>query len=551
VSFLKDFFEAMMELQDKYDDLLKAHLELSDANNNLNTKCIELEALVKYYEERLRLNRAKKFGASSEKGPFAEQLSLFNEVEAFSDSVIVQTEDEEHQTTTIKRKKRRGKREEDFANLPVETIEYTIPESEAVCPVHKTPLHIMKKEIHRRLEIIPAQAKVIEEVQYSYVCRDCERNDIEATIIRAPMPLPLLHGSFASAGAVAFIMVQKYMYAMPLYRLSEALKYDNIILSRQTMCNWVLECTALYLNSIYDEIEDRLLREHDILAADETTLQVLREHGKTPQSKSYMWMFRTGADVEVPLVIYLYHASREHKHAKEFFERHENGCYVLCDGFEAYHKLPERFIPVGCWNHARTYFVDALKVIPEDKRGESLTMAAFSYFDAIFALERRFKHLTPAERFEMRLEHSKPIAEAFFEWAQGAKVLPKSLLGKAVRYALAQKAYLLNVYLDGRLEFTNNISERTIRHFVIGRKNWLFSNTPRGADTSAKIYSIIETAKENGLVPYQYLKYVLEVAPNINLSQLDILMPWSKSLPDYCRAPKVSTTAADAPSVHI
>ena len=546
---MENLLATVIELQEKYNDLLKAHLELSDTNTNLNTKCIELEALVKYYEELLRRNRAKKFGPSSEKGPFADQISLFNEVEAFSDSEIVQTEDDEYQTTTIRRKKRRGKREEDFANLPVETIEYTIPENEAVCPVHETPLHIMKKEIHRRLEIIPAQAKVIEEVQYSYGCRDCERNGTEVTIMRAPMPVPLLHGSFASAGAVAFIMVQKYMYAMPLYRLSEALKYDDIILSRQTMCNWVLECTAMYLSCIYDEIEYRLLNDHDIVAADETTIQVLREPGKTPQSKSYMWMFRTGADVEVPLVLYMYHASREHKHAKAFFERHENGCYILCDGFEAYHKLPERFIPVGCWYHARTYFVDALKVIPEDKRGESLTMAAFSYFEAIFTLEKRFKHLTPEERFEMRLVHSKPIADDFFKWASNANVLPKSLLGKAVGYVLAQKAYLLNVYLDGRLEFTNNISERTIRHFVIGRKNWLFSSTPRGAETSAKIYSIIETAKENGLIPYQYLKYVLEIAPNITISQMDMLMPWSRSLPDFCKVSKPSVPAVDTASV--
>ena len=495
---------------------------------------------MKYYEELLRINRAKKYGPSSEKWPLAEQINLFNEVEAFSDTIIIENEDDEFQETTLKRKKRRGKREEDFSNLPVETIEYTIPDSEAICPIHETPMHVMKKEIHRRLEIIPAQAKVIEEVQYSYACRDCDRDGIETVIMRAAMPKPLLPRSFASPGAVAFIMVQKYMNAMPLYRLSQSLKYDDINLSRQTMCNWVLECTALYLKYIFEGIKSKLLDEHDIIAADETTVQVLREPGKKPQSKSYMWMFRTGADVDVPLVVYEYHDSRQHKHAREFFSGHVKGCYVLCDGYDAYHNLPERFIAVGCWNHCRSYFVDALKVIPEADRNGSQTMAGFSYIEAIFRLEKRFKHLSPEERHKKRLEHSKPIADAFFKWAFSACVLPKSAVGKAVSYALAQKTYLLNVYLDGRLEFTNNISERTIRYFVIGRKNWLFSNSPRGADTSAKVFSIIETAREIGLNPYEYLKYVLEMAPNItDLDEMDLLMPWSPSLPDYCRVSKV------------
>jgi len=535
---VEDLFETIKNLQDKYAELSKAYAELAETNTALNTRVIKSEALVKYYEELLRLNRAKKFGPSSEKWPIVGQISLFNEVEAFADSIIIKTEDDEYQTITIKHKKRRGKRAEDFANLPVETIEYKIADDEAVCPIHGTHLHIMKKEIHRRLEIVPAQAKVIEEIQYSYVCRDCEQDGIEATILRAPMPAPLLRGSFASAGAVAFIIVQKYVNAMPLYRLSQALKYDGVNLSRQTMCNWVLESAALYLDHIYEEIKFKLLNEHDIIAADETTVQVLHEPDKAPQTKSYMWLFRTGADVDVPLVVYEYHDSRQYKHAEEFFKEHEKGCYVQCDGYDAYHNLPERFIPVGCWNHCRTHFADALKVIPDAEREGSQTMAGLSYIEAIFTLEKRFKKLTPKERYKQRLAHSKPIADAFFEWAFNVNVLPKSALGKAVGYVLDQKAYLLNVYLDGRLEFTNNISERTIRYFVIGRKNWMFSNTPNGAETSARVYSIIETAKENGLNPYEYIKYVLETAPNITYSQMDTLMPWYPMLPDYCRAPK-------------
>lgn len=199
---------------------------------------------------------------------------------------------------------------------------------------------------------------------------------------------------------------------------------------------------------------------------------------------------------------------------------------------------------VGCWAHLRRKLESILKNTPKDQWKETLAGQGMAYISALFSLEREFAGLTPEERHEKRSEKSKPVADAFFAWAAGLGALPKSPLGQAVSYAFSQRKYLQNVFLDGRTEITNNLAERTVKPFVMGRKAWLFSTSPAGARASSVIYSIVETAKANSLHPYRYMEFLLEVLPSSTTSDLEMLLPWSDSLPDRCRAPKKKEASA-------
>jgi hypothetical protein len=321
---------------------------------------------------------------------------------------------------------------------------------------------------------------------------------------------------------------------LPLYRIERGFQYDGIEVSRQTMSNWIIYCTESYLVRIYSILKGRLLSE-EVIHADETPVQVLHEAGRDAKTKSYEWVYRTGGGCDVHIVIYDYQQTRGHEHPKRFLENFKG--FIHADGYEAYHELPETVTVAGCWAHVRRYFNDALKIIPKDKRESSEAWTGMSFINKLFSLEHDFGNLTPQERHDERLKQSKPVADAFFEWASRLSVLPKMPLGKAVTYAVNQRVFLENVFLDGRLELSNNRCERSVKPFVMGRKCWLFSNTPRGAVSSSIMYSIIETARENGLNPFQYVKFLLETVPGASDDELNNLLPWSKTLPECCKAP--------------
>ena len=236
----------------------------------------------------------------------------------------------------------------------------------------------------------------------------------------------------------------------------------------------------------------------------------------------------------IAIVIYEYTETKEKEHPQRFLK--DFAGFLHTDGEEGYHSLPEDIIIVGCWAHLRRYWENLLKTIPENKRAGTDAERGVAYINQLFLFERAFKALSPEERYLKRLEKSKPVADAFFTWAEKLAPLPKSPLGKPVHYALSQRQYLENVFLDGRLELSNNRAERSVKPYVMGRKAWLFSTSPEGAHTNSVLYSIIETAKENGLHPFLYIKYLLETLPNINSGDVDHLLPWSDTLPEYCKA---------------
>jgi transposase len=504
--------------------------------HELENKNSELQALVKYYEELYRLSQHKRFGSSSEKTD-PRQMTLFDETENEAEKRKPEPTVEQ---ITYTRHKRVGKREEDLSGLPVETVTHSLPENERTCPVCGEPLHVMASPAARReIEIVPATVKVIEHVQEVYSCRFCEHNAISVPVIKAPMPEPVIKGSVASPSSVAHIMTQKYMNAMPLYRQEHELLINGFLLSRQTMANWMIYCSEHWLEGLY-ELMKRIMLKEEVLHADETVLQVLHEPGRKSRTESYMWLYRTGGESSHPVVIYEYQETRSGSHPKRFLSGFKG--YLHSDGYSCYHALSPNIRVVGCWAHLRRRLDESVKSVPLEERTGLPSQKGLDFCNRLFALEREFKKLKPEERYKERWERSKPLMDEFYSWVNNVGALPKSALGKALHYALEQKPYLENVLLDGRLELSNNRAERSIKPFVIGRKNWMFSATQKGAKASSVIFSVIETAKENGLKPFEYLKYLFETIPNLAAEPLDSLLPWSVSLPGYCKTMKETTT---------
>lgn len=512
--------------------------ELQEKIQVLEQQVGELNAKLQWFQEQFRLQRQERFGASSEKTEQPEQISLFNEAE---DTANPKAAEPTVETITYARKKREpGQIADKLKDLPVETIDYELPQTERVCPCCQGELHEMSTQVREELKILPAQASVVRHVQHIYACRHCEKHADDAAasvpVIKASMPRTLLPGSIASPSALAYICDQKYTNHLPLYRQEQIFSRLGLELSRQTMANWIIKGVAAGLDKVWDHLHRRLLT-RDILHADETTLQVLRESERSARSDSYMWLYRTGRDGP-PIVLYEYQTTRAGKHPKKFLEGFKG--YLQTDGYAGYGNLPG-VTRVGCWAHARRKFTDALKALPAGQKDQPVAArAGLDYCNRLFTIERDLKDKTDQERYEKRLELSRPVLDEFHGWIKRMRqqVMPKSVFGQAVIYCLNQWQELNSFLLDGRLEIDNNRAERSIKPFVIGRKNFLFSNTPKGARSSAMVYSVIETAKENGLKPYDYLKFLFEQIPNVDMKDeavLEQLMPWSDQLPDQCR----------------
>ena len=468
--------------------------------------------------EQLKLSKKKLFGRSSEQAEqmVMDQLSLtMNEVEAYifgmnsagKAPVAVKAHERKRQSGNVLDVVPEG--------TPTEVVEHRLPEDERICSACGSKLVEIGKEVRRSLMMKPAKFWVREDVYYTYACKNCEQETGEANIVKAARGPALLPGSFASAEAVAHIVIQKFVMYSPLYRLEQEFNRQGLRLSRQTMANWLLNISEKWLRPVYDTLREQLCRE-PVLHADETTLQVLKEPGRSSTSKSYMWLYRTSGCAKQSIVLYEYQPTRKAEHAEAFLKGFSG--WLHADGYQGYHKLPENIRVVGCWAHARRKFDEALQTLPKEMQRDAPAVIGECYCPRLFKLEQAFAELTPEERYEKRLEQEKPVLDALLSWANEmqAKTALKSALGRAIHYLLEQWPYLTRYLEDGRLELSNNRAERSIKPFVMGRKNWLFANTPGGAQASAVIYSLIETAKENALDPYRYLPWVLQNAPQLS-----------------------------------
>lgn len=509
---------------------LEAALQNTQSTNNM------LQSRVNWLEQVLDLFKRNDFGSKSEKisKDMQEQIGrLFDEAE-----LIQNVEKEAAATVEVKSHARQKKAKTSiWEHLPEgttkELVEHYLTAENALCPKCGTPMEIIGKKEYRTLIIVPAQYKVRIDVCYTYACKECPENGDNVTVVEAPRPKQVIAGGFASPEAIAHIMTQKFVMGSPLYRQEQEFHRQGLELSRQTMANWLLQSADMWLRPIYDLMHKKLL-EHDVLHADETTLQVLHEDGRKPQSKSYMWVYRTSGCAEHPIVLYKYEPTRSGSCAREFLEGFKG--YLHTDGYHVYHNLNLGVTSVGCLVHARRKFYDVIKLNKKDGANQNAAKAV-GYFTKLFKIEDALAKKSAEERYQKRLELEKPILDELFAWAEKLYVTPKSKLGEAVTYLLNQKKYLYNYLLDGRLESSNNRAERSVKPFVIARKNFLFANTANGADGSSIIFSLIETAKENKLDPYRYLTHVLGLAPNLDQSNpawVEQLLP--ENAPEYCKA---------------
>jgi len=504
--------------------------ELQEALKDQHNEIAELK-------EMLLWCRKQMFGSKSEKTPVKdkgnEQLGLFNEAEQ-ENATVKDNKIEE----PIKKDKRGwhikgtlGRWEEiKTKNLKVYEKLLELSGEELFCPECGSKLKCIGKEVIREEpEYVKPKLEIRKYIQAGYICPCCKKKGI-IRIFKAGVPKPLLNHSMASASVVSEIMYQKYVQAVPLYRQEKQWADNGLAFSRTTMANWVIRCSQDWLSLVYDRMHKELLN-REVLHADETPVQVLKERGKTATSKSYMWVYRTGKDGKMPVVLYDYRSGRNGEYPKEFLKGFHG--YLHTDGYAGYNKV-ENITRCGCWAHVRRKFIEAIPANAAGIGGPlSSAEAGRNYCDQLFAAEKKIEELPEENRQAARLESEVPLLRAFWCWLE--ELNTHTLGGKlktAVEYALKQRPYLENYLKDPRCQLSNNLAENAIRPFVVGRKNWLFSDSVEGAKASAVVYSLVETAKANHLDPREYIRILLEDLPNMDVhahpEQADQLLPDSE-----------------------
>ena len=484
------------------------------------------DATIAYLNEKFRLAQHKQFGKSSEGYP--GQGELFNEAEELAvESEIEQTEAEKESITYERKKPVRKPLPKD---LPREIVVHDIAEEDKSCHDCGHELHQMGEDKSEKLEFIPAQVKVVEHIRPKYSCRHCEQHASKVEIKQAPVPASPIPKSFATASLLSQIITSKYQYGLPLYRQESLFKEYGIDLSRQTMSGWMLKSADL-LKALYDKLHQILLQQN-VIQADETTLKVI----KSDKAKCYMWLYCTGTDspennhTDTPnIVLYDFHESRASQCAIDFLQGHSG--YLQVDGYQGYACTDATL--AGCWAHARRKFKEADIAQSKGKPKAGKATWAMSHIKKLYRIERLIKDKKPVEKQAYRAEHATPLLEEYKTWLDKSiqQVPPKSTLGKALAYSLNQWPKLIKYLEDGELNIDNNRAERAIKPFVIGRKNWMFSNTANGAHASSILYSIVETAKANNLVPFDYLHHVISVLSERDDDEtLNKLLPWNVSL---------------------
>jgi transposase len=462
-------------------------------------------------QEEIQILKHRLFGRKSEQLTEEQrrQLYLFNEAEAQGEEPAV--EPEPTVVTAHTRTKKRGRKPLP-EHLPRVEIVHDIPEADKHCSCGATKSRI-GEETSERLDIIPARIQVIRDIRPQYACRCCEGVEDEGpTVAIAPPPAYLIPKGIATAGLLAHVLTAKFADALPFYRQAKQFERIGVELSRTTLCGWALQ-VAERCGPVLDLLGQQV-RAGPVVRCDETTVQVLDEPDRPATSKSYMWVFHGGPPGR-PAVEYRYHPTRAGQVAADYLATYQ-GC-VQTDGFSGYGFLDTQpgVTHVGCWAHARRKFVEAAKVAKTKGGSAGVAVATIG---KLYTIEQRAKaeDLSPEALVQVRRERARPILDDFKTWLdrRATQLAPKSLLGRAVHYTLGQWDRLV-AYLDHPfLTPDNNLAENAIRPFVVGRKNWLFSGTPEGAAASAAIYSLIETAKANGLDPFRYLSHLFERVPH-------------------------------------
>lgn len=490
--------------------------------------------------EQVAVLNNNRFGRSSEKLETENQISFlevdgniiyFNEAEA----VESLAEYEEDETTKPRGRKAKGKRAADIQGLPVIPVEHRMTEEELVSEFGEDGWYQLEDEIYNRYRFTPMKVEI--EEHHVGVYKSKKDNHFK----KANHPAYLLRNSLVSPTLLAGIWNAKYVNAEPLYRQEQEFQRMGLNIDRADMAHWTILCAERYLSIFYDYLHERIYDYH-VLQADETPVLVSKEN-RTEGSTRYMWVYRTGKMYpDKQIVLYEYQPSRNANHPRAFLKDFKGVC--VTDGYQAYHTIEkerEDLRIAGCWSHARRRFDEAVKALPKDRQKSSLAYLALKQIQAIYREENKLASMTTEERLKHRQLTVKPLVDAYFTWVKQnlLSVTPKSKTAKGLTYSLNQEKYLKTFLEDGEVPMDNNSAEQAIRPFCVGKKNWVMIDTIAGAEASAIIYSIAETAKANNLKPYNYFEYLLTEIPK-HMDEHDAcfcedLLPWSDKLPTECR----------------
>lgn len=522
--------------------LIQMFLNQQEQLETLTAEVRSLNEKMQLMMEQMVLANRNRFGRSSEKMEGASQISFmevdgtivfFNEAEAVCN--LDAQEPEQLEAPTPRPVKKKGKRGQDMSGLPIERIDHYMTEEELTAEFGKNGWKQLPDAISRRYRFVPAKV----EVEEHHIGVYADKKD--GHMVKAKHPRGLLHGSTVSPTLAAAVINGKYVNAIPLYRLEQEFKRYGLAITRQNMANWMIRLGEEYLSVLYDYLH-RKLYDYHVIQADETPVLVNHD-GRPAGSKSYMWVYRSGYMYpEKQIVLYEYQRTRNASHPREFLKDYSGIC--VTDGYQVYHTLEkekEDLTIAGCWVHGRRKFEEALATIPAEGKKESVAWLVMKQIQAIYREEGKLKDLPSKERLAQRQVVIRPLVDALFAYLKQKKdqIVVKGKLKAAFTYLLNQEKYLRVFLNDGDVPMDNNASERAIRGFCIGKKNWEVIDTINGARTSAVIYSIAETAKANNLKPYEYFEHLLTVIPehmeDTDRSFLEELLPWSPALPENIR----------------
>lgn len=512
--------------------LLQQQEQLEAITKELHASNEKMQLLM----EQVILGKQNRFGRSSEKMEDTSQICFqevdgtivfFNEAEAVYD--LNEKEPDELELKSPKQPKRKGKKESDLSGLTVRRIDHYLSEEELEIEFGVNGWKQLPDAISKKYHFVPARVEVEEHHIGVYASKTDEH------MVKADHPKALLHGSLVSPSLGAAIINGKYVNAVPLYRLEQEFQRYGLQITRQNMANWCIRLAEEYLSLLYDHLHEELYFYH-VIQADETPVLVNHD-GRKAGSKSWMWVYRSGhLYQDRQIVLYEYQQTRNASHPREFLKGYDGIC--VTDGYQVYHTLEkelEELTIAGCWVHCRRRFDEALKLIPKPSQKESNAFLLMKQIQAIYREEGKLNDLSSDERLKQRQAVIKPLVDAFFAYLKTINVSKKDKFGDAVRYARNQEKYLRVFLTDGDVPIDNNASERAIRGFCIGKKNWQMIDTIHGAKSSAIIYSIVETAKANNLKPFDYVQHLLEEIPkhmnDKDCSFLEDLLPWSEKLP--------------------
>jgi transposase len=508
--------------------------ELTEMNKLLK---LEVESL----SEKLSLSNTRQFAPSSEAGLTGEQLSIydigFNEAEALTEGAEA-TEPELEEVVSYKRKKKKGKREEDLSGFPIEEIRHELSEEELE-ELFPDGYAKLPDEVYKKLEMVPSTFKVLEHHLSVYKGKD-------GKIVKVDHPKELFPNSIATPSIVAAIINAKYVNAMPLYRQEQEYKRNDVNISRQTMANWCIRSAERYLSLVSDKLKEELLKSQ-VVHADETPVTV-KNDGRNGTHNSYMWVYRSGEMCKAnPVIIYDYQKTRKAEAPRRMLDGYQGK--LVCDGYQVYHGIEndkDDLTVAGCWAHARRPFAEIVKSLGKDKAKNTAAYEAVLQIEQIYRKDNELLKLSPKERKRKRRLLVKPLVNGFFDWCREEKEKVRSAgkTSEGINYCLNQEKYLRVFLSDPEVPLDNNPAERAIRPFCVGKKNWILIDTIHGAEASAILYSLTETAKANKLKPFNYIKHLLTEIPKhvdeTDQSFLDELLPWSDALPDECRKSKTS-----------